>query len=390
MPVDIEEPQLTGAGGGVAAGDRHLQLRGLPGGGELAELAADRLDLRGPVQAQHPAQRPDVDPGGALGAGLAEQRLEHPQDQHGVQPVEPVPQSSVHRAGAFQQASAAERGQRQQQARQRVAGAGDEDRDGALAEQPEPGQRPLPVPARRIRQHRQQLPARRPALSSGFLSGGSSGLISGRLPASGGLLPGGALARRGRAGRAQRVADRRLRHPGRGGDLSLGPALPVQLPDPRRHLRSQLRRPPRALPGRDQARHPAAGQRPVPPPHGHRDHPERARHPHLGRGVQLHQLHRGQPPARLVPGVPRERRQPVHPHHAAAIGAVHHAHARRDLLGVPGQQRQRRLSQHPRHYPASARVSNLSSIIADRRCQRTDRHAGKYLKRPGQRPRNTP
>ena len=38
---------------------------------------------------------------------------------------------------------------------------------------------------------------------------------------------------------------------------------------------------------RDQARDPASGQRPLPPPHAHRDHPERLRHLRLGRGLQL-------------------------------------------------------------------------------------------------------
>ena len=62
---------------GVAAGDRQLQVRGLAGGGELAELAAQRLDLRRPVQAQDPAEGGGRDPGGALGARLAQQRQEH-------------------------------------------------------------------------------------------------------------------------------------------------------------------------------------------------------------------------------------------------------------------------------------------------------------------------
>jgi hypothetical protein len=36
MPVNVEEPELTGAGGGMVAGDRHLQLLGPPGRGQLA------------------------------------------------------------------------------------------------------------------------------------------------------------------------------------------------------------------------------------------------------------------------------------------------------------------------------------------------------------------
>ncbi len=84
----------------MVAGDRHLQLLGPPGRGQLAQLAADRLDLRRPVQAWHPAQRGRADAGGALGARLAQQRAGQQHDQYGLQPVEPVPQPPVHRAGA--------------------------------------------------------------------------------------------------------------------------------------------------------------------------------------------------------------------------------------------------------------------------------------------------
>jgi hypothetical protein len=52
----------------VVASQRHNQLIGPADGGELAELAADRLDLRRPAQARHPTQRGRRDPGRALGA----------------------------------------------------------------------------------------------------------------------------------------------------------------------------------------------------------------------------------------------------------------------------------------------------------------------------------
>jgi hypothetical protein len=68
VPVDQQEPQLIRLGPGVAAGDRQLQLRGLPGGGQLAQLAADRPDLRRPVQARQAAQRRRRDAGGTLSA----------------------------------------------------------------------------------------------------------------------------------------------------------------------------------------------------------------------------------------------------------------------------------------------------------------------------------
>ena len=155
------------------------------------------------------------------------------------------------------------------------------------------------------------------------------------------------------AGGAQHVAHRCLRHPGRGGDGGLAHPLPVQLPDLRHRRRRQPGGALRPLRAGDQGRDPAARQVLPPPPQGQRDHPEPGRHLRLPRGLQLPQLHRRQPPRRLVPRVPRERGQPVHPDHAAAVRAVHHASPRRELPGVPGQQRQRQLGQHPGHDPTS-------------------------------------
>ena len=340
VPVDVEESQGARAGRGVVAGQRQLQVRGLAGGGELGELAADRLDFRGPVQAQHPAQRGRGDPGGALGAGLAQQRHEHQHDKHDLQAVEPVPEPPVDLPGAVQQPGLRQRRQREQQPGQRVPGARREYRRGALAQQPEPGQRPLGVPGHRVRQYRQ-----RPGLCDVRVRD----VRVGRVLACGGVAPGDVA--RGRAGRAQHAADRGFRHPCRGGDRGLAGAVAVQLPDLRDHLRGQLRGPLRSLGGRDQARDPAAGQRLRPPPYAHRDHPEGLRDLHLGRGLQQDELDCGQPPRRLVLRVPRERGQPVHPHHAAAVRAGDHAHSRGDLRRVPREKRQRHLGQHPGHHP---------------------------------------
>ena len=270
------------------AGQRHDQRRGFPGPCQPGELAADRLDLRRPVQAQHPAQRGRRAPGRALGPRLPQQRQEHQHDQHHLQPVKPVPHPAVGGPGALQQPGARQRGQRQQQPGQRIAGTGREHRGGALAQQPEPGQHPLAVPRHRVRQHRQRLllPAR------GLLPGRSR--ISGR-------PSGSALSGTIAPGRAQHITDRRFRHPGRGGDAGLAQALPVQFPDPRHHGGVQPRGSPRALAVRDQARDPAGRQRLLPPPHAHRDHPERLRHLRLGRGLQLPQLHRRQPAPGLIP-----------------------------------------------------------------------------------------
>ncbi len=90
MPVDVEHRGLLGAGLDMTARHRGDPVTGLARRGEQPDLAADRLDLRGPVQPQHPAQRDRVDAGGALGAGLAQQGPEHALAQHRIQRVEPV------------------------------------------------------------------------------------------------------------------------------------------------------------------------------------------------------------------------------------------------------------------------------------------------------------
>ena len=115
VPIDVEQAEGVRQAGGVAAGDRQLQVRGLAGGGELAELAAQRLDLRRPVQAQGPAEGGGRDPGGALGARLTQQRQEHVRDEHRLQAVEPVLQPAVHLPGRVQQPGSGQRGHREQQ-----------------------------------------------------------------------------------------------------------------------------------------------------------------------------------------------------------------------------------------------------------------------------------
>ena len=290
MAVDVEEPQRLGTGGGVQAGQRHDQVRCLAGGGELAELAADRLDFRCPVQAEHPAQRRGRDPGGAFGPGLAGQGQEHQGQQRGSQPVVAVAEPAVDLAGGLQQTGLLQGGQRQQQPGQRVPGTRGEGRLGALAEQPPPGQRPLPVPGHRIRQHGKQLArGRRLAVP----------------PARHAVLA-------ARPDPAQRAADGERRHPGRGRDPPQRLAAGVQLGDPGRQPGRELRRALRPAARRDQPGHPARGHRLVPPPDGGRVHPECLRHLPLRRGPQPDQLHRGQPAARLVPAIPGEGGQPVH------------------------------------------------------------------------------
>ena len=174
--------------------------------------------------------------------------------------------------------------------------------------------------------------------------------------------PSGAAPRR--AGRAQHTADRGFRHPGRGGD----PALPRPCPSSPGSAPPcgvQPRGSPRALSGRDQARDPAGRQRPLPPPHAHRDHPERLRHLRLGRGPQLPQLHRRQPPPGLVPRVPRERGQPVHPHHPAAVRAGDHAQPGAISAASRGSSGNGTWVSIRAIIPPPPAAANLSSIIAE-------------------------
>ena len=85
MPIDVEHRRLSGAGSDMAGGHRRDPVTGLTGLGQILDLAADRFNLRSPVQPQHPTQRDRIDAGGALGAGLPQQGPEHALTQHRVQ-----------------------------------------------------------------------------------------------------------------------------------------------------------------------------------------------------------------------------------------------------------------------------------------------------------------
>jgi len=77
VPVNVEHRQQVRVAlvqaGDVGGGHRGQQLTGPTCGSKGGDLAADGLDLRAPVQPEHPAQRVRVDPGGAFGAGLSGQ-----------------------------------------------------------------------------------------------------------------------------------------------------------------------------------------------------------------------------------------------------------------------------------------------------------------------------
>ena len=95
MPVDVAHRRLLGAGLDVTARHRGDPVAGLARLGEQPDLATDRLDLRRPVQTQHPPQRDRVDPRRALRASLTQQGPKHPLAQHRIQRVEPVRQPTV-------------------------------------------------------------------------------------------------------------------------------------------------------------------------------------------------------------------------------------------------------------------------------------------------------
>ena len=207
----------------------------------------------------------------------------------------------------------------------------------ALPEQPVPGQRPLPVPRHRAGQHRQLI------LRPGGLLAGRSGVPVSRAVRGGiGSGPPGRDA-------AQRGADRDRRYPGRGGDRGLRFPCRGQLPDQLRQLRRQLRRALRPPLSRRQPGQPAAPVPVQPPPQRHHADPERVRDLLLRRRLQLRQLHRRQPAPRLVPALPAERHQAVHPHRPAAAGERLQPHPAGHLGRAVRDPRKRQLRQHARH-----------------------------------------
>ena len=95
-----------------------------------------------------------VDPGGAFGAGLTGQGPQPALNEHGVQAVEPVTQRPENPRGAGQQACGLQRGDRQQESRQRYPRGGGEHGFGVGQLAP-PGHGPLGVAVGRRWQDRQ-------------------------------------------------------------------------------------------------------------------------------------------------------------------------------------------------------------------------------------------
>ena len=96
VAVEVEEPDGVRAGQDVMAAEGGLELRALVLSCELSELAAQRLDLRGPIQPEQPAKVRRPQAGRALRAGLPEQRHEQRHQRRRPQPVEPLAHRGEH------------------------------------------------------------------------------------------------------------------------------------------------------------------------------------------------------------------------------------------------------------------------------------------------------
>ena len=378
MPVDVEHRRLLGAGGHMPGGHRGDPVAGLAGLGEQPDLAADRLDLRGPVQPQHPAQRGRVDPGRALRAGLAQQGAEHPLAQHRIQRVEPVGQLTVDGVRGVQQPGARQRGQPQQQPRQRRPRTPGEHRR-CRRDQPEPRQRPFGAAVDRIGQHRHHS-LRRTSASVGDRRSRH------RCRA---ILPGSHLgarlafdldlrfrpemsiqtcwgARLLGVGVPERVADAAHRHAGGGGDPAVGRPARAQPANGGNGVGGEFRLAFGALAFGEQAGDTVVGEPGLPAPHRGRPHRERLGDLQLGGRLNPHQRHRRQPAPRGVAGIPRVDQVAVH-EHPAAIGVLDDRRGRTDRARVLGRQRQRRLRGHHGHRPPLPESHEITISIIDHR-----------------------
>ncbi len=196
------------------------------------------------------------------------------------------------------------------------------------------GQAPLPGAWHRFRQHRQLQFRLKGWCGDHDLKGlGRSGHDVG--------LGGGSL---------QPLTDRELRHPQRQADLFQGFPRRPEGDHPGHQLTGHLRRPFRARLARHQPGDPARGVLLPPPPQRHRARPEPGGHIHRGSHLQLDQLHRRQPAARLITGIPGIHQHAVH-EHPATLAVLNQNGGRADTHPHDRGHRQRRLSSHDRHHP---------------------------------------
>ena len=375
VPVDVEHRGLFGAVLGVAAGHRGDPVAGPAGLGEQPDLAADRLDLRRPVQTQHPPQRGRVDPRRALGAGLAQQGAEHALAQHRIQRIEPVRQRAVGGVRILDQPGRRQRGQRQQQSRQRCPRAPGEHRRRGR-DQPKPRQCPLGATVDRIRQHRHRPEHRRitgshcgailpsihhqprPRLGLG-LGLGLGRSIRSRCGAR--FLGAGAVI-----GKYERVADAALRHPDAGADGAVGRSTLAQPADGSDGVGGEFRLAFGTFAFGEQPGHAGLGEPGLPAPHRGRCHRERLSDLELGGRLDPHQRHRREPARRGVVDVPGIGQIAVHEHPPARV-VLDDRRGRADRTGALQRQRQGRLRGHHGHHPPPYGSPDIAISIIEHR-----------------------
>jgi len=131
-----------------------LRLRALAMACELSEFAAQRLDLRCPVQPQLPPKIGRSEPGRALCPGLPQQRHEKRHQQRHPQPIEACAHRAVDVRGDRQQTGHLQRRHaKQQPSKGQLRALSDHHR--RLGQVPEPRGHPLRGPSGRRRQHHQ-------------------------------------------------------------------------------------------------------------------------------------------------------------------------------------------------------------------------------------------
>ncbi len=231
VAVHIEEAERSRVGLGVPAGEPEHELVAESALGQVAQAAADGLDLGRPVQCQDATQVGGCDAGGALGAGLAQQGQEGQGQQQRAEAVEATAQAAVDLLGDVHQTHLGQRRQDQEQTHHRQLATLGDDR-GGLRQQADARRLPFGQPGRWQR-NRRQLVHRRFArwdLDAGGRAGSRDGWSSGQP--------------------SQDAADGGNAELSAGGDLAQAQALGFQPLDLLGHLGGQLVRAPRTAPFR--------------------------------------------------------------------------------------------------------------------------------------------
>ena len=368
VPVDVEHRGLLGAGLEMTTGHRGDPVAGLARRGEQPDLAADRVDLRRPVQTEHPAQRDRVDPGRCLDVGFTQQGPEHGLAQHRIQRVERGAELAVDLMRGVDQPGRDQRGQCQCQPRQRCPRARGEHRR-RTGDQPGPRQYPLARPRHRIGQHRRlhhrrcrhDSESRRRTIILGTRidlrlwpyfdlrllllrqwiigTGWGARLVAVSVGAG--------------VDRPERVADTARRHPHRGGDAPVGRPTRPQPADRGDRVGCELRLAFGTFALGEQPGHTGVAAPGLPAPQCGRIHRECRGDLQLGGGLDAGQRHRREPAPRGIARVPGVGQIAAHVHPAAVV-VLDDRRGRADRPGTIGHQRQRRLRGHHGYDPLPA------------------------------------